>query len=58
MKRILIAEDEARIASFIDKGLRASGYIPTLVADGRSAFEQASSGEFDLLVLDIGLPLL
>ncbi len=58
MKRILIAEDEARIASFVEKGLRASGFAPTLVSDGVSALEQARSGEFDLLVLDIGLPLL
>lgn len=58
MKRILIAEDEERIASFIEKGLRANGFTPTLVADGRTALDYASTGEFDLLVLDIGLPLM
>jgi len=58
MKRILIAEDEMRIASFLEKGLRSNGYIPTVVCDGTTALEHAVSGEFDLLVLDIGLPLL
>ena len=58
MKRILIAEDEARIASFIEKGLRANSFTPTLVGDGQTAYDYAMSGEFDLLVLDIGLPLM
>ena len=58
MKRILIAEDEARIASFVAKGLRAHGFTPTVVGDGQAALEHALSGEFDLLVLDIELPTL
>ena len=58
MKRILIAEDEARIASFVEKGLRANGFTPTSVTDGQSAYDHAMTGEFDLLVLDIGLPRL
>jgi DNA-binding response OmpR family regulator len=56
MSRILIAEDEARIASFVDKGLRANGYSTTIVADGDAALATAVSGEFDLVVLDLGLP--
>ena len=56
MAAILIAEDEARIASFIDKGLRAAGHTTTVAADGRQALEDAASGEFDLIILDIGLP--
>ncbi len=58
MKRILIAEDEARIASFVAKGLRANGFTPTVVDDGQDALDLALSGEFDLMVLDIGLPTL
>jgi DNA-binding response OmpR family regulator len=54
--RILIAEDDARIASFVDKGLRANGFTTKVVADGESADVFARSGEFDLVVLDIGLP--
>ena len=56
--RILIAEDEERISRFIEKGLRAAGYAPTVVADGVTAVDYASSGEFDLLLLDIGIPRL
>ena len=56
MNRILIAEDEERIASFVAKGLRASGFTPTVVGNGTSAFDYAMSGDFDLLILDIGLP--
>lgn len=58
MSRILIAEDEARIAAFVEKGLRAAGMTPTVVGDGQSAFDYAMTGEFDLVVLDIGLPAL
>ncbi len=56
MNRILVAEDETRIAQFVQKGLRAHGFVPTVVADGRSALQHAISDEFDLMVLDIGLP--
>jgi DNA-binding response OmpR family regulator len=54
--RILIVEDEARIASFVAKGLRADGHLTTVVGDGREGLDHAMSGEFDLVVLDIGLP--
>src|SRR5690606_8741333 len=56
MSRILVVEDEERIASFIAKGLRAEGFTPTVVADGVTGLDYALSGEFDLIVLDIGLP--
>lgn len=56
MSRVLIAEDEPRIAAFIEKGLRANGFTTSVVGDGRAARDRAASGEFDLLVLDIGLP--
>jgi len=56
MARILILEDEERIASFVAKGLRAEGHQPMVVADGRQGLDEALSGQFDLLVLDIGLP--
>ncbi|MGW6502666.1 response regulator transcription factor [Nonomuraea angiospora] len=57
MNRILIAEDEARIASFVEKGLRANGFVTAVVADGVAAHDLACAGGFDLLILDIGLPL-
>lgn len=58
MNRILVAEDEARIASFIEKGLRAAGYAVTTVSDGLAALAAARTGEHDLVLLDIGLPSL
>ncbi|MDQ4052280.1 MAG: response regulator transcription factor [Actinomycetota bacterium] len=56
MARILIVEDEARIASFVAKGLRAEGHTATVADDGHEGLDHALSGEFDLMVLDIGLP--
>ena len=56
MSRILIAEDEARIASIVEKGLRAAGFAVTVAADGPVALALAQSGQFDLLILDIGFP--
>ena len=56
MNRILIAEDEPRLASFLEKGLRANGFVTTVVADGPNAALMARDNEFDLLVLDLGLP--
>lgn len=56
MSRILIAEDEQRISSFIEKGLRAEGFTADTVQDGHLAVEHARSGIYDLMILDIGLP--
>jgi two-component system copper resistance phosphate regulon response regulator CusR len=56
MTRILIAEDEARIASFLEKGLRANGFQTEVAADGEEALRLARADRFDLLILDIGLP--
>ncbi|MCM0619426.1 response regulator transcription factor [Nocardioides bruguierae] len=56
MARILIVEDEERIASFVAKGLRADGHQTTVVGDGLSALDHALAGDADLVVLDIGLP--
>ncbi|MFT4166360.1 MAG: response regulator transcription factor [Microlunatus sp.] len=58
MAAILIAEDEPRIASFVQKGLRAAGLSTTIARTGPEALDYACSGEFDLMVLDIGLPQL
>lgn len=58
MASILIADDEARISGFIEKGLRAAGFATRVASDGREALDLALSGEFDLLVLDVNLPTL
>ncbi len=56
MARILIAEDEPRIASFLEKGLRANGFATLVVDDGLEATVMARDSDFDLMVLDLGLP--
>jgi DNA-binding response OmpR family regulator len=56
MNRILIAEDEPRIASFLEKGLKANGFTTVIVDDGQAAARMADSKDFDLLILDLGLP--
>lgn len=58
MPRILVAEDEPRIASFIARGLESHEFTVTVAADGREALNLARHGDFDLLILDIGLPTL
>jgi DNA-binding response OmpR family regulator len=58
MARILIVEDEERIASFVAKGLHAEGHSTTVVADGRAGLDEALSADYDLMVLDIGLPIM
>jgi len=56
MNRILIAEDEARLSSFLEKGLRANGFVTTVASDGPTALALANDEDFDLLILDLGLP--
>ncbi|MBR7512681.1 response regulator, partial [Mycobacterium tuberculosis] len=56
MKSILVVEDEDRISSFIAKGLGAAGFTTEIAADGITGRDLAITGDFDLLVLDIGLP--
>ncbi|MFN3707100.1 response regulator transcription factor [Microcella sp.] len=56
MTSILIVEDEERISTFIEKGLAAAGYTPTVVASGRDAVDYLMTGSFDLVLLDVGLP--
>ena len=56
MNRILIAEDEPRLASFLEKGLRSNGFVTSVAEDGTKASTMARDEEFDLLVLDLGLP--
>ena len=56
MTRILIAEDEPRIVSFLEKGLRASGYTTIAAATGPDALALARDADFDLMLLDLGMP--
>jgi two-component system, OmpR family, response regulator len=56
LARILIAEDDPLIASFLEKGLSASGFSTFVAADGEQAERLSLTDEFDLLILDMGLP--
>lgn len=55
-ERILIVEDEEKLARFIELELLHEKYLVSKAADGRSALEMALSSEFDLILLDIMLP--
>lgn len=54
--KILVVEDEKKVASFIKRGLEDGTYQVTLSHDGADGFKRASSGEFDLVILDYMLP--
>ena len=54
--KILIVEDEKKVASFIKRGLEDASYQVTLSYDGADGLKRASSGEFDLIILDCMLP--
>jgi two-component system OmpR family response regulator len=54
--RILIVEDETRIADFLQRGLRAEGHFCLIANDGETGLSLAVEGEFDLILLDLMLP--
>ena len=55
-KRILIVEDEEKIARFVELELKHEGYAVDKAANGRVGLQMAQSGEYDLMLLDIMLP--
>jgi DNA-binding response OmpR family regulator len=55
LPRILIAEDDPLIGSFLEKGFRANGFTTFLTPDGEQAQALGLTDEFDLLLLDMGL---
>jgi DNA-binding response OmpR family regulator len=54
--RILVVEDEARLATALQRGLQAEGFAVDIVADGRAGLDQARHGEYDAMILDVMLP--
>jgi len=56
VSQILVVEDETRISSFVTKGLRAAGYASAAVTTGREGYDLAQTGDYDLMILDLGLP--
>jgi len=54
--RILVVEDEKRIADFLSRGLESGGYAVDVAGDGVTALEMVHATEYDLIILDLGLP--
>jgi len=54
--RILIAEDEPSAGQYLVKGLTEAGFVVDLVPNGRDAVHQATTDDYALLILDVGLP--
>lgn len=56
--KILIVEDDRKIAQFLEKGLKEEGYVTHWVNDGQAAADAASREEWDMIILDRMLPKL
>ncbi len=56
--RVLVVEDEPRIAADVKHGLEQAGYVADVVADGEAAWFRAETEPYDAMVLDLGLPRL
>jgi two-component system, OmpR family, response regulator len=54
--KLLVVEDEERVASFLTKGLRAHGYSVEWVSSGREALQRVIDADISLVILDLGLP--
>lgn len=54
--RVLVVEDEAAVAKFIEQGLTEAGYAVDVASDGQEALDYASAAQYDVIVLDIMLP--
>lgn len=56
--KILVVEDERRVADFIARGLAAEGHGVTLAGDGEAGLAAARAGSFDVLIVDVMMPVL
>jgi heavy metal response regulator len=54
--RVLLVEDDATIAGFVEKGLRETGFAVEVASDGRDGLERALTGSFDAAIVDVMLP--
>jgi DNA-binding response OmpR family regulator len=54
--KILVIEDEIKVANFIKKGLQQSGYEIDIAVDGEEGYDKIRNGSFDLILLDLMLP--
>ena len=56
--KILVIEDELKTAKFLKKGLSEAGFVTDVAADGLEGLHLAQEVEFDLVILDVMLPVL
>lgn len=56
--KILIIEDEPKVASFIKRGLEENDYFAQVAADGQAGIQEAKENEYDLIILDVNLPVI
>ena len=54
--KVLLIEDEAKIASYVTKALAGAGHTVTPITDGNEGFARATSEPHDMIILDLGLP--
>ena len=54
--KVLLIEDEIKIASYVTKALKGAGYAVTAVQDGQEGFNKATSDPYEVIILDLGLP--
>jgi len=54
--RVLLVEDDKRIVDFVQRGLKAEGYIVEVARRGQEAIALGIEGKFQVIVLDLGLP--
>ena len=54
--RLLLVEDEKRIANFVAKGLREESYAVDVVGDGNDALYQTEINDYDVVILDVMIP--
>src|SRR5262245_18240074 len=55
--RVLLAEDDTRIANFVSKGLRENAYAVDVAADGENALYQAAINSYDVILMDVMMPV-
>ena len=54
--RVLVVEDDVRIANFVSKGLRENAYAVDVANDGEEGLYQTSINDYDVIILDVMLP--
>jgi two-component system response regulator MprA len=58
MKKVLVVDDEPAVRDALERALRSAGYLVTTAADGRAALDATASGQPDLVVLDVLMPVM